>query len=484
MISIILAGGAGTRLWPLSRKFWPKFLLKLGNNKHSLLQQTFLRVNEITPTDKIFIVVNREHKFLVKENIQDIKINFPLENIIIEPDIKNTLPAITLACSVINQRYNEDEVVGIFPSDHIIKPQNKFNEYVVNAQKIAKIGKIVLFGITPYRIETGYGHIKVGAEVKGEGSVFGVKCLVAKNKNLGIVKVYEVKEFIEKPQYELAKKLIKTDCVYWNSGIFVFNIRCFFEELKTYQHKIYQLFTSWDFKEESLEKIYNKLHSISIDKGLIEKTKKLVLMPLKGILWDDLGSFNSLDRIYKKAKNQNIVLANSVGIKSKNLTIVGNNRMIATCGLKDLIIVDTEDALLVVDKKYDQEVKTLVRKIKDETILYHKTTQRPWGCYTVLKETKGYKVKIINVLPKKRLSLQKHLKRAEQWFVVSGIAKITFGNKVVYLKKGETLKIERNVPHRLENPSKTKILEIIEVAYGKYLAEDDIIRLEDDFGRK
>lgn len=467
MISLILAGGAGTRLWPLSRKFWPKFLLKLGDSKHSLLQQTFLRVKEFTSVNKIFIIVNNEHKFLVKENIQDLNINFPLENIISEPDIKNTLPAITLGCKIVRNKYPEEKIVGIFPSDHIIKPNESFKKYVEKAKQVALHGNIVLFGIKPSRFETGYGHIKSGLRLR----VKGEEC-------------YKVEEFIEKPKFNLIKKLLQSGTVYWNSGIFVFNIETFFAELKVYQQSLYNIFAQWNGENNNLEEMYKKITPVSIDKGLIEKTSKLVVIPLEKIFWDDVGSWNAFERIYKKDENGNIVLTKNINIDGENLTIVGNKRLITTCGVKNLVIVDTEDALLVLDKNYDQKVRDVVAQIHDETVLYHKTTQRPWGFYTVLKQTDGYKVKLINVLPKKRLSLQKHLKRAEQWFVVSGKAKVTYDKKVVYLKTGQTLKIEKNIPHRLENPSGEEILEIIEVGYGSYLGEDDIIRLEDDFGRK
>lgn len=467
MISLILAGGAGTRLWPLSRKYWPKFLLKFSDDRFSLLQQTFLRVKEFTAVEKIFVVVNKEHKFLVKENIEDLKINFPLENIITEPEIKNTLPAVTVGCKVAKNKFPKEKIVGIFPSDHIIRPKEIFKNYIEKAKKFASKENIILFGIKPTRVESGYGYIKI-------------------NKNSTFKDYYKVEYFIEKPEFRVAEKLLQSDVVYWNSGIFVFHIDTFFNELKTYQPDIYELFTNFAYESEDLLKdIYKKISPISIDKGLIEKTKKLLLLPLRKIFWDDLGSWNSLERIYKKDKNNNILLSKNVSIDSKNITIIGDNkRLITACGVEDLIIVDTEDALLVLNKNDDQKVRNVVEKITDETSLYHKTVQRPWGFYTVLKQTNGYKIKIINVLPQKRLSLQKHKKRAEQWFVVCGVAKIFYKDKVVYLKKGETLKIEKNVPHRLENPSKKQILEIVEVGYGSYLGEDDIIRLEDDFNRK
>ncbi len=461
MISIILAGGAGTRLWPVSRKYWPKFLIKLPNEKYSLLQKTFLRIKKFTDVEKIFIVVNREHKFLVKENIQDLNIDFPLENILCEPDIKNTLPAITFACFVIKEKYS-DEIIGVFPSDHFIKEEKKFVSFIKKAKSTAKKGPIVLFGIKPTRIETDFGHIE--SDINFDKNSFYIK------------------KFIEKPDFETAKNLTFLENVYWNSGIFIFSLKTFFEELKIYQPKIYKKFENKSFQTK-LEEIYSQLPSLPIDKGLIEKTKNVVVIPLS-IFWDDLGSWASFERIYKKNEQGNIILANNVDIGSKDITVFGDKRLIATCGLENLIIVDSEDALLVLNKNFDQKVKDIVERISDETTLYHKTTQRPWGFYTVLRNEKGYKVKLINVLPNKKLSLQKHKKRAEQWFVVKGIAKIICGNKILYLKQGQTLKIEKNIPHRLENPSNKNVLEIVEVAYGSYLGEDDIVRLEDDFGRK
>ncbi len=468
MISIILAGGAGTRLWPLSRKYWPKFLLKLADDKFSLLQKTFLRVKEFSSLEKIFIVVNKEHKFLVKENIQDLKINFPLENIITEPEIRNTLPAVTLGCEIVKNKYPKEKIVGIFPSDHIIKPNKRFKNYIEEAKRVALKENIILFGIKPTRVESGYGHIKIRKDSKYEFENF-----------------YKVESFIEKPEFNVAKKLLKSSDIYWNSGIFVFHIDTFFDELKIYQPYIYELLVNSAYKSEDLKNIYEKITPLSIDKGLIEKTKKLLFIPLENIFWDDLGSWGSLERIYKKDENNNIIFGKNIDISSKNIKVLGSDkRLIATCGLENLIIVDTEDALLVLNKNYDQKVKDIVEKIVDETKLYHKTVQRPWGFYTVLKQSDGYKIKIINVLPQKRLSLQKHKKRAEQWFVVCGVAKIFCKDKFLYLRKGETLKIEKNMPHRLENPSKKQILEIVEVGYGSYLGEDDIIRLEDDFKRK
>lgn len=461
MISIILAGGAGVRLWPLSRKFFPKFLLKIGSKKYSLFQQTFLRIKRITDVKKILVVVNEEHKFLIKENLQDLKINFPINNIVEEPDVRNTLLAVTLGCVVAKEKFGEDEIVGVFPSDHIIRPLNKFSFYIKKAESLAKQGYIVIFGIKPNRIETEYGYVEV-------------EDVLSKDTD-----IYKVKRFIEKPDFNLAKKLIDTNRVFWNSGIFVFSLKTFFEELRLYQKDLYDKFK--DIKPVALKDIYSNSISVSIDKGLIEKTKNLAMIATKDIFWDDVGSWLCLDRIYEKDKDGNVILSkNFIGVENKNLSLVGDKRLIVSCGVKDLIIVDTEDALLVLNKQFVSKIKEVVEKINNDVIKYHKTTYRPWGFYTILVQKSNYKVKLINIFPKKKISLQKHLKRNEEWFVVSGVAKITCNNDIIYLRSGETFKVKKGVPHRLENPSKKNILEIIEVSQGRYLGEDDIIRLEKD----
>ncbi len=466
MKSIILAGGAGTRLWPKSRKFWPKFLLNFGDKK-SLLQKTYQRISKISDKKDIFFICNKEHKYLIKENILDLKVNFSEEYIITEPEIRNTLPAIGVGAKFCLQKYGDD-VLGIFPSDHYIKDEKKFLRTIKQAEKLAKEGFVVIFGIKPTRAETGYGYIKVSNSKLRIKEFFG----------------YKVEKFIEKPDLTKAKKLLEQRNVYWNSGMFMFKSSVILEEIKKYEPQIYSLIEKWDCKIENLDNIYSEFPSISIDKSVIEKTDKLIFLPLN-IFWDDVGSWAALERIYKKDKNQNVIIGENVDIDSRNISVFGDKRLIATAGLKDLIIVDTEDALLVVSKGYTEKVKFLVEKNHNsETISYHKTTLRPWGYYTVLEHKNGYKLKIIKVLPKKRLSLQKHQKRNEQWFVVFGRAKIILGNKNIFLNKGESITIPKNTNHRLENPSCDQELEIVEIAHGKYIGEDDIIRMEDDFCRK
>ncbi len=463
MISIILAGGAGTRLWPVSRKYWPKFLIKF-NNKHTFLQSTFLRVNKISSIEDIFIIVNKEHRFLVEENIQDLNINFNKENIIAEPEMKNTLPAISVMAKLVLEKYG-DEVMGIFPSDHWIKNETKFVQFVKKAVVVAQRGYIVTFGVVASREETGYGYIKVADKLENYSNV------------------YKVERFIEKPKIETVKKLLKKKNVFWNSGMFILKPSILFEELKKYQPKMYEIIYNWDLKPSSLKEIYSKIENISIDKGLMEKTDKIVVIPLN-IFWDDVGNWSAIERIFVADKNKNVIKARSVDIGSKNITVLGDKRIIATAGLNNLIIVDTEDALLVISKKFVEKVRQIVSMLgeKEETVLYHKTTLRPWGFYTVLESKPGYKVKLINVLPHKKLSLQKHNKRIEHWFVVSGKAKVICKNKEYILHPGEDIIIPKKTPHRLENPY-NKTTELIEISRGRYIAEDDIIRLQDDYKR-
>ncbi len=462
MIPVILAGGAGTRLWPKSRKFWPKFLLKFGN-EHTLLQSTFLRLNLFAPAEKIFVITNKEHHFMVKENIMDLNLNFSEDNIIQEPEMKNTLPAVTIACKVILEKFN-DEVVGIFPSDHYLDDGTKFSQLIRKSVVAAEKGNIVLFGVLPARLETGYGYIESAEKIPG------LNC-------------YQIKRFIEKPDVQTAEYLIQQENVFWNSGMFMFKPSVFLEEVKKFEPEIYNCAHNWDLKYESLNKIYPKMKNISIDKGVIEKSEKTVFAPFR-IFWDDVGSWQASERIYKKDENSNVIVGKNVDLGSKNTVILGDRRVIATAGLENLVIVDTEDALLIISKNFSERVKELVGLLgKDESILYHKTTPRPWGAYTVLEHKNGFKIKLINVCPNKRLSLQKHHRRVEQWFVVSGKAKVALGNKEHLLAEGDKILIPKGVVHRLENVGK-KVLEIVEISRGKYLGEDDIVRVQDDFLRK
>lgn len=457
MYGVILAGGAGTRLWPRSRAYWPKFLLKFG--EHSLLQECFLRLSSFISPEKIFVVANVEHKFLIKENITDLGIKYPEANIIVEPFARNTAPAIALASRYIVENCTDDPVI-ICPSDHLIKDSRKFAAVVKKSVPAAYKNKIVIFGIKPSRPETGYGYIKFGRKT-ADGT-------------------YTVERFTEKPSVEKARSYIKDKNFYWNAGIFLFKPSVILDEMRKYIPRVYSGILRYDFLSKEN---YKKIESISIDIGVMEKTKNIVASKLD-VKWDDLGDWNSMERVYAPDSNGNIFEGKVVAVDSRNTTVLGSKRMIAALGLKNLVIVDTEDALLVCDKNESQRVKEVVGKISaQEEALYHKNVSRPWGEYMVLEKGKDYKVKVIHVLPRKKLSLQKHKRRSEHWLVVDGTALVTKGSEKIVIKKGQMIEIPVFTTHRLENLS-NKTLRLIEISRGKYIGEDDIIRIEDDFNRR
>ncbi len=463
MIGVILAGGSGTRLWPQSRGCWPKFLLKFS--KHSLLQESILRLASFIPPEKILIITNAEHRFLVQEDAADLKIKLPNENIICEPSPKNTAPAIAVVSRYAFEKLGDEPMI-ICPSDHLIKDTAKFSKIVNSALPSAQKGYIVVFGISPTRPETGYGYIKFSDKVSQD--------------------IYGIEKFVEKPDFRAARDYLRRKNYFWNAGIFLFKPSVMLGELKRYLPELYTAVNSWSCAPAGLKSVFKKIEPESIDYGVLEKTKKIAACKLD-VAWDDLGDWNSMSRVYASDNAGNIINGRVVDIGSANTTVIAGPRLIATVGLKNTIVVDTEDALLVCDKTRSQEVKTVVGKIsktgQTEELLYHKKVSRPWGDYTVLEKGKGYKVKIIHVLPGKKLSLQKHKRRSEHWLVVDGTAKIVKDKKFLILKKGQMVEIPSFTTHRLENISK-KLLKIIEISRGKYIGEDDIIRIQDDFNRK
>lgn len=461
MINIILSGGSGTRLWPLSRKLEPKQFYKLIS-KNSLFQETILR-NKYCESH--FIVLNDETFFMAQEQVDEIKVN----NIqyLIEPIGKNTAPAIALACMFLPS----DKVVVITPSDHMIKNIDEYNKILKEAEKIANDDFIVTFGVKPSYPETGYGYIEANGN--------------------------DVKKFHEKPSLEVAKEYVKQDNYYWNSGIFVFKVQTYLDELKKYNPEV---FNACKIAFESTKKTnpikipienMNDIPSVSIDYAVMEKSDKVKFIN-SNINWSDLGSFDSLYEMLPKDENntsiineQNAIEKNSINLDSKNNLIFSSNRTIVSVDVDNLIVIDTPDALLITKKGSSQRVKEVVEKLKlEESELHniHLKAHRPWGTYTVLEDSEGYKIKKIVVKQGKRLSLQKHYHRNEHWIVVSGTAKITLENTEKIIRKNESFYIPMGELHRLENPGKIPLV-LIEVQVGDYLGEDDIVRVDDDFNR-
>jgi len=462
MKTIVLCGGKGTRLWPLSREQLPKQFIKIFD-AYSLFQKTIERAKLFSNEDEIFIVTNKDYKFRVLDELKEINTGIPEKNIILEPSGKNTLPAIYLGIKAIKEIYGECNV-EVIPSDHVIAANETYIDAFKTGENLANYG-LVTFGIKPTAPNTGYGYIGIEKAVKEENNVYN--------------NAFKVKEFKEKPDLETAKKYIKEGYL-WNSGMFVFNTKIFTEAVKNLAPELNNAFES----NSSLVEIYKKIPEISVDYGIIEKAKNVFVVPLN-TSWSDLGSFDAIYDIYNKDKEENACKGECISVdSSKNLVIT--SRLTALVGVENLAIIDSGDALLIAKRGETQKVKEIFKILKkkgDERAITDNTSYRPWGQYTVLEKGERYKIKHIIVMPKKRLSLQMHYHRSEHWIVVRGMAKISVDGKEMFLRNGESTFIPSGFTHRIENPGKVP-LEIMEVQIGEYLGEDDIERFEDDFGRE
>jgi mannose-1-phosphate guanylyltransferase len=471
MTNIILCGGSGTRLWPISRTLMPKQFVKLFDDK-SLFQLTVDRNSKVC--DSQFIVSNTEQYFLALDQLEELsKVN---NKYLLEPIGRNTAPAIALACMALDK----EEIVLVTPSDHLIKDEIEYKKVLDKAQKLASEDNLVTFGITPDFAETGFGYIEGGELYPTHALASGTSAFSAR----------DVKAFHEKPDLQTATKYLKDGNYYWNSGMFCFKAGVFLDELKKYSPKVYNASLKALENSSSNEMIRIKHDDMlnipedSIDYAVMEKSKKVKVVP-SNIAWSDVGSFDALFEELPKDENGNTKNDKHISIDSKNNLIHGQDKYIATIDVEDLIVVDTGDALLVSKKGSSQKVKKVVSKLKDmNTELHniHLTGHRPWGTYTVLEDTPGYKIKRIEVKPGKRLSLQKHYHRNEHWTVVSGTATVTVGDTTKYVRPNESTYIKMGEVHRLENEGKIPVI-MIEVQVGEYTGEDDIVRIEDDFKR-
>jgi len=466
IIPVILSGGSGTRLWPLSRKLHPKQFIELMG-KTTLFQEAVLRLPE--SIENPLIICNEEHRFLAAEQLR--KINKEPKNIILEPVGRNTAPAIALA-ALKSIKESEDAILLVLSADHLIQDMDKFHQAIALATKQAEQNKLVTFGIAPNKIETGYGYIKAN---------------ISKNKNY-----YDIDEFVEKPDYKTAKKYVDSGGYFWNSGMFMFKASVYLSELEKYEPEILSAcqkscqteFYDLDFIRLN-EQEFLKCPSQSIDYAVMEKTKNASMVILDAN-WSDVGSWTALWDSQVKDNDDNLVVGDVILDKVSDTYVHStSNRLVSVIGLSDLIVVDTQDAVLVTNKEHAQDVKNIVEKIKKSGRLesdQHRKIFRPWGYYDSIDRGEGFQVKRILVNPGQKLSLQKHNHRSEHWVVVKGKAQVTCGEKTFQLIENQSTYISLGKVHRLENIEDTP-LEIIEIQTGSYLGEDDIIRIDDDYER-
>ena len=461
MYGIILAGGSGSRLWPLSRELYPKQLLNLNSDK-SLLQATFDRLKCFMPETNIISITNTKHVSNVRMQLSE-QTQKPV--VLSEPVAKNTAPAIILAAKYIMQSSNSDPVIIVVPSDHLIENNEKFISTVKKGEQLAKQGYIVTFGIEPSYPETGYGYINTSEKIED---------------------CFKVKEFVEKPDFETAKNYLKAGTYFWNSGIFMFKASTLFEETVKHAFDIAKISEEFDFSNSSEIPFINfdKMPNISIDYAIMEKSDKIALVKLESD-WNDLGSWKSIYDVSKKDNNGNVFVGHVLDENSKNSFVYASSKLVATIGLEDTVIVETEDAILACKKDKTQDVKHIYETLKkqnDNTHLVHKTVYRPWGFYTVIAQGEGFLTKIIHVNTGQKLSVQSHNFRSEHWVVLSGTAKVVLEGKELMLSPGHSVDIPLKAIHSLQNPY-DEDLEIIEVQKGNPLIEEDIIRYEDMYGR-
>lgn len=469
IIPVILSGGSGSRLWPLSRAMRPKQLLPLVSEL-TMIQETIIRLEGITDITDPIIICNEEHRFLIAEQIRALS-KQPL-SIILEPAGRNTAPAVT-ASALNSLDVNQDAVLLVLPADHIIQDTQAFQKIVATGYQAALEDKLVTFGIVPQSPETGYGYIKQGAQTD-------------------IADIFQIEQFIEKPDNDTASHYLQAGGYLWNSGMFMFKSSCYLEEIKKHNASIYAAcLDAYDTAQRDLDFIrldktaFENCPSDSIDYAVMEKTHNAVVIPAD-VGWDDIGSWTALQNQFTPDQNGNVIVGDVIAKNTSNTYIRSDNRLVSTIGVSDLVIVDTADAILISHKDSVQQVKDIVEQLKrdnrDEAII-HKKAFRPWGSYECIDTEERFKVKRISVNPGASLSLQLHHHRAEHWVVVKGTARVTCDEKTFILSENESTYIPLGKKHRLENTGKIP-LEIIEVQTGSYLGEDDIERFDDIYGRE
>ena len=476
LYALILAGGSGSRLWPMSRELYPKQLLKL-NGENTLFESTFLRLIDNIDDKNIISITNVKHEPGVRMQLKKLKDKFFRNDdykIITEPIGRNTAPAIALATKYIKNIAGKitDPIILVMPSDQMVANDKEFSKTIEKGVELAKNGYIVTFGIKPTKIDTGFGYIKT-----------------QKNKKLSEIEpnALKVAEFKEKPDYETAEEYVKSEKYYWNGGIFMFKASVMETELKKYAKEIFEKASNLTVSTgiPTVEyQAFKEIPDISIDYAVMENSKKIALVPLD-CGWNDLGSWEAIYNISEKDENGNSISGNVIDINSKNSMIYSTSKLVTTVGLENTVVVETEDAVLVCNKDQTQEVKKIYNELKernDDSHKVHKTVFRPWGYYTVIQEGEGFLTKCIMVNPKGKLSLQLHHHRSEHWVVLEGKAFVIKGEQEYELMPGDHIDLAIEEVHSLQNPYDEPV-KILEVQRGDILDENDIERLEDIYGR-
>jgi len=465
ILPVIMAGGTGSRLWPLSRDLMPKQFLKLDGDT-TMLQATVQRLQGLDALPPL-VICNEEHRFIAAEQMR--QINQLDHNIILEPAGRNTAPAIALAAMTAVKK-GQDPLLLVLAADHIISDSKEFRQVVAQASQFAAADNLVTFGIVATGPETGYGYIKRGSEKSG---------------------AYSVQQFVEKPDLATAKGYVSSGEYYWNSGMFIFKASVYLAELKKHRPDIYaacehamaEVDPDLDFIRVNKE-AFLACPDDSIDYAVMEKTTKAVVVPLNAG-WSDVGSWSSLWDVTAKDENNNVHKGDVLSVASKHNYVFAETGLVATVGLENIIVVQTKDAVLVAAKDKVQDVKSIVQQLKGAGRTehrIHREVYRPWGKYDSIDNGARYQVKRITVKPGEKLSIQMHHHRAEHWIVVSGTANVTVDGKDTLMSENQSIYIPLGAIHALENPGKIP-LELIEVQSGSYLGEDDIVRFSDRYGR-
>ena len=472
VLPVILSGGEGKRLWPLSRASYPKQYLSINeNDQFTLIQSTYLRLKKIDNLLSPLIVCNEEQRFVVAEQMR--QINVIPNSILLEPFGKNTAPAVALSALMSVEKYN-DPILLVLPSDHKIKDIEIFNQNISEGISLASKGSLVTFGIVPKSAETQYGYIESNEKISGTA------------------KSSDIKKFIEKPNKEIAEKLFKNKHYTWNSGIYIFKASQILKELNKFAPSIVEICKkSLEGSKKDLNfqrinsELFKKCTSISIDIAVMEKTRLGKVIPLN-VGWNDLGNWKSVWEDSKKDVHNNTFQGNVFAKNVKNSYLRSENRLLVGLGLRDLFVVETDDSILVAKKESVDEIKELIKELKVnniEEVISTQKVHRPWGNFTSIMKGETWQVKRIVINPRQSLSLQMHHHRSEHWVVVKGIAKVEINNEVSLLNVNESVYVPIRAKHRLSNPYENELI-IIEIQSGTYLGEDDIIRLEDKYRRE